>query len=513
MKRSIDVVRLAESEPLVLAVSALTDFLWPDFVREAKPRVNYFSDQYDIRQLSRFGKELFEFLYTGGDVNLLVSMEDIENYLHEKQDGSNPAPPKGYKPENVLWQSILIGLATSPIYSSVYENCLGKHFESGNTAVCILNEISDVVGEMIDEDKAVQKALTVMASDLQQMRKDFTDAVKDGDNQKASQLRQQGKELGQRIEDILKGAHDQYRSEIQDSIEQGHKEAGDIQEAMNAMAGNHEGFGVKLNDVQQKQDLAKRLQANRRLMELAQRLGGMKQAWSQRIRSKKHNSSFSDIVGAKMSDDVTKAFPSEIALAATEEGKALFAYKHSQKTILSKDFEAAVKELNKGPVVMYVDISGSMAGNSELWSKAISYVVAEQCSKENREIQIHLFDTGVNQSIVLEPRSGDHEGLLNFLMAWYTRGGTSFDQVMIHASVRADIDPRADILIITDGECQVTDLTVRRFNAFKDNNKIDVFGFCIGKKSESLLRFCDSVHLVDICEDAESSDLFQKAIS
>ena len=79
MKRSIDVVRLAESEPLVLAVSALTDFLWPDFVREAKPRVNYFSDQYDIRQLSRFGKELFEFLYTGGDVNLLVSMEDIEN--------------------------------------------------------------------------------------------------------------------------------------------------------------------------------------------------------------------------------------------------------------------------------------------------------------------------------------------------------------------------------------------------------------------------------------------------
>jgi uncharacterized protein with von Willebrand factor type A (vWA) domain len=512
MKRSIDVIRLAEAEPLVLAVSALTDFLWPDFVREAKPRVNYFSDQYDIRQLSRFGKELFEFLYTGGDVNLLVSMEDIEKYLQEKQDGSNPALPKGYKPENVLWQNILIGLATSPIYSSVYENCLGKHFESGNTAVCILNEIADVIGEMIEEDKSVQKALTVMASDLQQMRKDFTDAIKAGDNQKASQLRQQGKELGQRIEDILSNANDKYKSEIQDSIEQGHKEAGDIQEAMNAMAGNHEGFGVKLNDVKQKQELAKRLQTNRRLMELAKRLGGMKQAWAQRIRAKKHNSSFSDIVGAKMSDDVTKAFPSEIALAATEEGKALFAYKHSQKTILSKDFEASVKELSKGPVVMYVDISGSMAGDSELWSKAISYVIAEQCSKEHREIQIHLFDTGVNQSIVLEPRSGDHEGLLNFLMAWYTRGGTSFDQVMIHASVRADIDPRADILIITDGECQVTDLTVRRFNAFKDNNKIDVFGFCIGKKSESLLRFCDSVHLVDICEDAESSDLFQKAI-
>ena len=162
---------------------------------------------------------------------------------------------------------------------------------------------------------------------------------------------------------------------------------------------------------------------------------------------------------------------------------------------------------------MYVDISGSMAGSSELWSKAITYVIAEQCSKDNREIQVHLFDTGINQSIVLEPRSGSSDEVLEFLMAWFTRGGTSFDQVMKHAYSRADIDPKADMLIITDGECQVTDATVRKFNLFKDSNHLDVHAFCIGKKSQSLSRFCDSVHLVDICEDAENSSLFQKAIS
>ena len=36
--------------------------------------------------------------------------------------------------------------------------------------------------------------------------------------------------------------------------------------------------------------------------------------------------------------------------------------------------------------------------------------------------------------------------------------------------------------------------------------------FCIGKKSASLEMFCDTVQIVDIYEDAESSDLFQKAI-
>jgi len=49
------------------------------------------ADRFDIRQLSRFGKEIFEFLYTGGDVNPIVSFEDIEQYFRQKQDGQSPS--------------------------------------------------------------------------------------------------------------------------------------------------------------------------------------------------------------------------------------------------------------------------------------------------------------------------------------------------------------------------------------------------------------------------------------
>tara|TARA_A100001201_G_C3953357_1_gene160376 strand:- start:110 stop:574 length:465 start_codon:yes stop_codon:yes gene_type:complete len=153
-----------------------------------------------------------------------------------------------------------------------------------------------------------------------------------------------------------------------------------------------------------------------------------------------------------------------------------------------------------------------MCGENELWSKAMAYVIAEECYKTKRQVQVHLFDTGIDQSITIEPRQGDAKDLLNFILAWYTRGGTSFDQVMRHACGIAQIDSKADVLIITDGQCQVTDNTVRKFNQFKDNNDIDVHSFCIGKKSASLEMFCDTVQTVDIYEDAESSDLFQKAI-
>lgn len=513
MKSTTELLRLAESDPLVLSVSALTDFLWPDFVRETKPQVNYFTDRFEIRQLSRFGKELFEFFYSGGEVTPLVSFDDMENYFRQKQNGERPAMPKGYKPENSLWNNILIDVTSSHFYASIQKNCLGRHFESGNTAVCVLNELSELLEEIMSENNGVHAAMTTMSQDLADIRQEFVEAMKQGDTQKAAELRQKGKELGQAIEDTLNEHHDRYKADIDYSIEKAQQEAQDIQEAMSNLAGDHEGFGVRLDDVKQKQALAQRLRKNKRLVQLAQKLGGLKQSWTKRLRAKNQRSSYSDIVGAKMTDDVTKAFPSEIALAATTKGKALFALKYSQKTILSKDFEAKTKEVDRGPVVMYVDISGSMAGSSELWSKAITYVIAEQCSKDNREIQVHLFDTGINQSIILEPRSGSSEEILQFLMAWFTRGGTSFDQIMKHAYSRADIDPKADMLIITDGECQVTDATVRKFNLFKDSKKLDVHAFCIGKASNSLTKFCDTVHLVDICEDAENSSLFQKAIA
>ena len=513
MNTTTEIIRLAESEPLVLTVSALTDFLWPEFVRETKPQVQYLSDRFDIRQLSRFGKEVFEFLYTGGDVTPIVSFDDIEQYFRQKQDGQSPQMPKGYKPENGLWNMVLDDIVNSPVYHQLNTLCLGSHFNSGNNAVCILNELSSVMEQMLETNQAVLSALTSKAQQLTDIRSKFVKAMKSGDTQTAAELRQQGKELGEEIENALRNVHQEYKPEIDKSIEKAKEEASNIEEAMSALAGDNKGIGVKLTNIREKNELARKLKNNKRLLAFARRLGALKKAWSQRKRAKKHSSSYSDIVGAVMSDQVTKAFPSEIALAATASGRALFALKYSERTLLTKDYEAKTKELARGPVVMYIDISGSMSGESELWSKAIAYVIAEECAKDNRELQVHLFDTSIDKSITIKPGCSDFSDLLRFILEWFTHGGTSFDQVMKHAYARADINPKADVLLITDGECEVTDAAVRKFNMFKNEQSLDVHAFCIGKKAMSLKKFCDDVQLIDTSEDADSSELFQKAIA
>ena len=60
-----------------------------------------------------------------------------------------------------------------------------------------------------------------------------------------------------------------------------------------------------------------------------------------------------------------------------------------------------------------------MCGENELWSKAMAYVIAEECYKTKRQVQVHLFDTGIDQSITIDT-PGDARSS-NFILLVYKR--------------------------------------------------------------------------------------------
>ena len=107
LQKNSEFVRLVNNEPLTLVCSALADFLWEDFVRDTKPNVTYLVNTYNIKQLSRFGKEVFERLYSADEVKWLISDEDFEQYFRAICNGDTTKTPKGYKPENAIWYSIM----------------------------------------------------------------------------------------------------------------------------------------------------------------------------------------------------------------------------------------------------------------------------------------------------------------------------------------------------------------------------------------------------------------------
>jgi uncharacterized protein with von Willebrand factor type A (vWA) domain len=511
LKKERDYLRLTNNEPLVLAVSALSDFLWEDFVRDTSPTVTYLIDQYNVNQLSRFGKELFDFLYNSGAVTPLVSLDDVETYFRAKQNGANPEFPAGYKPESAFWVALFAEICNAPAWPRLMSLSCGDQFNAGNNAVNILNELSEVLEAQIEKHELPIDLIAEGGQKLEELRQAFLEAKAAGDDTKAAEIREKGKSLGKAIEQAVEESRQMVQPEISRALDSVERTANETQNAINSLAGTQPGKGKHSNDLEEKRQLAKKLQRNPSLKRLINKLGGLKRAWNDRKRAKRAQSTYSEIVGAKFSDEVIRAFPAELALAATDEGRALFALKYAQRTILTKDYEAKIKEVSRGPVVMYVDVSGSMCGEAELWSKALAYVVAEECVEQNRELRIHLFDTQIQKSIHLDPARSDNAELLKFVLSWTTHGGTSFSSVIDHA-LNSLIDPKADVLMITDGQAEVSDPFIRRLSARKDELDLQWTSFCIGVQARVLSQFSDDVQLVDIQNDPESATLFQNAL-
>ena len=194
-----EIIRIVDNEPLTLACSALADFLWQDFIRDARPIVTYLIDHYNIKQLSRFGKEIFERLYSADNVQWLVTEDAYEDYFRKVCDGDSAALPEGYKPENGIWYSIMSDMSQAAAWPELIRRSVGDQFNAGNNAVNIINELSKVIEQAIESGQFDVQLLTSADQKLQELREQYQKAVENGDKEQAEKIRAEGKRLGQAI--------------------------------------------------------------------------------------------------------------------------------------------------------------------------------------------------------------------------------------------------------------------------------------------------------------------------
>lgn len=506
-------LRLSENEPLTLSCGALADFLWEDFVRDQRPSISFLINHYNITQLSRFGKEIFERLYNEDNVNWLISEQEVEDYFRAVCDGLPPQMPQGYKPENGIWYAIMNELTNAAGWPYLLARCVGDQFASGNNAVMLLNELAEEIEQSISEGAFDVQLLTQSSEKLQELRDKYRQALKDGQADKAAGLRQQAKELVNQINDAVQQAAEKVGSQTTQAVDRVNAAHDQLKEQMENLCGDTAGKGSAAGTLAEKKALANRLSRNEKLRKIAQRLGTLRRIWAERKRARKAQSTYENVVGARFDNNVVQAFPTELALAASPQGRALFALKYSERTLLTKDYSANLKDLGKGPIVMYIDVSGSMTGAREIWSKAIAFVIAEEALKQNRTVQINLFDTHIQNSVTIAPKASDKAKLLDFVGDWVLLGGTSFNSVINHALTNAELKKNSDVLMITDGEASVADAFAKRLDAFKDESGTQWTTFCLATHLPNVVTtFSDDSYLVDISDDHNVIDAFQKAI-
>ncbi|MDO8418139.1 MAG: VWA domain-containing protein [Agitococcus sp.] len=224
--------------------------------------------------------------------------------------------------------------------------------------------------------------------------------------------------------------------------------------------------------------LANALQNNHKIKELAQKMGRAYISEEKKKQTKIPQASKSEVHGTHRSDDVMRILPSELLNLEDEDLEILFYARLLEKQLLTYELQGTTfvigettetEKQRTGPVVACLDTSGSMQGQPMLKAKVLLLAIANILQKENRSLHVLLF--GASGEIREFSMLGKNEaaGLLKFLQQGFG-GGTDFETPLQRALdiIASQKDyQKADVLMISDGDCQLSPTFMKHFSVQK----------------------------------------------
>lgn len=182
----------------------------------------------------------------------------------------------------------------------------------------------------------------------------------------------------------------------------------------------------------------------------------------------------------------------------------------------------------KGPVLVCLDTSGSMAGARDIAAKAAALAILEIARKERRPFAAILFSSKAewisfvfhdSQVTVREPSGAQKnisllEGIFQ-TATFFFGGGTDYQSPLTEAarlieSGRGDWR-NADIVFITDDYCDVTPEFVEEFERRKRTMDVKVFSVIVGARADdarTLRKFSDRVLSAEQFDESVMEQIF-----
>ncbi|HVA69368.1 MAG TPA: VWA domain-containing protein [Candidatus Binataceae bacterium] len=264
-------------------------------------------------------------------------------------------------------------------------------------------------------------------------------------------------------------------------------------------------------------ELGRRLARNRKLGELARLVGRFKQD-ARALRRRVLESGVAEAYDIERGSEIGRLIPSE-----------MLAMNHP---ILARDFQRRLLEgellqyrlreneqKGKGPMVVCIDVSSSMEGEKELWAKAVGLTLMDIARRQRRLFRAVLFSSGDRSLKVLdlnhERRYQPEIGRVMEMAEYFPGGGTDFQQP-IDAAVELIRDKRlkrADIVVITDGECQVAPEWLAHLRERKDEFQFSIYAVLVDMGSSelsTLAQFSDRITSVKKLSAEGTREIFLK---
>lgn len=441
-------------------------------------------------------------------------------------------------------RGIISNLINTPEYISLRQTCRMDQFNAALGTEIIGREAIEILKEAIDKIKDLQKKKDAMDRLLEEEEKMdalmeeigdidelIEDAKRQGNGAYAAQLAadKQAKEeavatlkamankIAEECDELLDD--DELASEISTvmggTLSQTGQEVQEVSDLCQAWGlGTGENCHVAF---QNKKDAIERIRRSSKLTKLTDLVGKFKEsALVEQKKKAKHGAV--EIKSVTVGSKVEDTLPSDRMNLCNNTTKKDFYRRMTENQLMTYSKEAH-KQKNKGPIIVCVDTSGSMQGDEEIWSKALTVGILEVAQMQKRDFACIIYSSHADAPIVIKKDEIAPQKIINCAERFHN-GGTSFEAPLNEALelIKDSTFKNADIVFITDGDCYVSDSFSRKFKQMKEEKDFKTMGVLVnmgrGHVSDSSLKeFCDSITLVsDIADLKDSSSAVNKSI-
>ncbi|MCM3086811.1 VWA domain-containing protein [Bhargavaea ginsengi] len=251
--------------------------------------------------------------------------------------------------------------------------------------------------------------------------------------------------------------------------------------------------------------LAEKISTDRRLKEIADWAGRLKQAARKKQKAKQTESVARQ--GVTTGIDVENLLPVELSLYTHPLTKMDFLRRFSERQTMQFELKGP-EHLNKGPIVICLDQSDSMR-ELDTQSKGFVLALMSIAKRQKRDLCLILFSSQVRQ---FEFSKGDiSASQIVRLAEAFLGGGTKFELALGEALevIGESRFKEADLVFVTDGEDQVTDEFLEQFHQLKREKAFQVLSLLIGTNPESVEPFTDRMVQVSDFNEEGSFTAFE----
>ena len=341
--------------------------------------------------------------------------------------------------------------------------------------------------ELAEMADAAERAAKVSEARLNQKSRQFETQLKGADRSALKRMQLQTAELAREIDQAAEDSHDFSREFGQ---------------------GGRVAAGARL-------ELGRRLARNKKLGELARMVGRFKQD-ARALKRKTLERGVAEAYDIELGSELGRLIPAELLAMHHPALKRDFHRRVLEGAVLQyrlRDDEPK----GRGPMVVCIDVSSSMEGDKEMWSKAVALTLMDIARRQRRLFRAVMFSSGdVSLKVLDLNRERRYQPDLNKVleMAEYFPGGGTDFEAPLDAAVELLGEKklkRGDIVIITDGESQVSPDWLARLSERKRELDFSIFAVLVDVGSaqmSSLAQFADRIASVKRISDAHARDIF-----